>query len=402
VLAHWQMFERQRLADFARVAFFTAWQFYCSIYLGVFLVYLLAALTVAIFLVRRPVAWQNWDRSSNPATIALVLLSALALAYLLGSYFMVWQRYELASQRLTGHTDDLLPRLWSYFNADSSWLLHRVGRSFDLPARWEHQLFIGFGAIALIVTAWRSRAAVPELTKVMLIALALLIAGTLWIADLSLYYLVSWLPGIKGIRAVTRIIIVMLMPMSVLVALGVDAVGRRFGRSARTAVPALAVVVALVVVEPLTGGMGATPIAKWRERLDTLKALLPRELPGDAILLVRTNSREFRDMIHAELDAMLLGQDLDRPVLNGYSAFEPPGYQLRPCPRAEPRFRYAKLFLGADAARDYARRLVVLDLGSCPAPGAQTHRDQVQPQAVAVIAPAQLAPGFRVAEAELD
>ncbi|MGH8732457.1 MAG: hypothetical protein ACREVB_02110, partial [Burkholderiales bacterium] len=48
VLAHWQMFERRRLAGFARVAFFTAWQFYCSIYLGVFLVYLLAALTVAI------------------------------------------------------------------------------------------------------------------------------------------------------------------------------------------------------------------------------------------------------------------------------------------------------------------------------------------------------------------
>jgi hypothetical protein len=370
VLAHWQMFERRRVGDFARVAFFTAWQFYCSIYLGVFLVYLLAALTVAIFLVRRPPAWRHWDRSSKLATTALLLLSALALAYLLGSYFAVWQRYELASQRLAGHVDDLLPRIWSYLNADSSWLVYRIGRSFDIPVRWEHQLFIGFGAIALIVAAWRGRAAVPELTKVMLIALALLIAGTLWIADLSLYYLVSWLPGIKGIRAVTRIIIIMLVPMAVLVALGADAVGRRFGRSARTAVPALAIVAALVVVEPLTGDMGATPIAKWRERLDAVKALLPRHLPGDAILLVRTSSRDFREMVHVELDAMLLGQDLGRPVLNGYSAFEPPGYQLRPCPRPEPRFRYAKLYLGADASGDYARRLVVLDLGTCPAAGA--------------------------------
>ena len=59
-LAHWQMFERRRLADFGRVAFFTAWQFYCSFYLGVFLVYLLAALTVAVLFVRRPVVWQPW------------------------------------------------------------------------------------------------------------------------------------------------------------------------------------------------------------------------------------------------------------------------------------------------------------------------------------------------------
>jgi hypothetical protein len=337
VLAHWQMFERRRLADFARVAFFTAWQFYCSVYLGVFLVYLLAALTVAIFVVRRPAERQPWR--AGWAALAVVLLSALALAWLLGSHFVVSLTYNLESQRSIAYIGEQLPRPWNYLIPD------------------EQQMFIGFGAMVLMVAAfaWRSREAVPGLTKVMLIALGLLIAGTLWIADFSLYYLVAWLPGIKGIRVVARIIFIMLIPISVLVALGADAVGRRFGRSAWTTLPALAILVALVALEPLTRELRATPIANWQARLHAVRALLPPDLPRDAILLVRTNSRKTLELIYTELDAMLLGQDLGYAVFNGYSAFGPPGYQIRPCPRPEERSKGA----------DYGRRVVVLDIGQC-------------------------------------
>jgi hypothetical protein len=165
----------------------------------------------------------------------------------------------------------------------------------------------------------------------------------------------------------------MLVPISVLVALGADAVWRRFSRSALTCVPAFAVVVALVVVEPLTGLMRATPIAKWKERLDPLKALLPPDLPKDAILLVRTASTNITDQVLVELDAMVLGQDLGRPVMNGYSGFAPPGYRLRPCVWPEGRYRTAWVYLGVDASADYARRLVLLDLGSCPNPPIRDH-----------------------------
>jgi hypothetical protein len=360
VLAHWQMFERRRLADLARVAFFTVWQFYCSIYLGLFLVYLLAALTIAILVVRRPLAWPPWRAQWAAGTV--VLLCALALAYLVGSYFVVQQRYGLDAQRSIEYVSEMLPRPWSYLIADGSWLVSWFGLIADVPARVEHQLFIGFGAVALIVAAWRGRAAAPELTKVMLIALALLVAGTMWIADFSLYYLINWLPGIRGIRAVSRIILIMLVPLSVLVALGADAVWRRFALRARTAAPAFAVVVALVVVEPLTGDMRGTPIAAWRARLEAVKALLPPDLPKDAILLVRSNSRRYADLFYTEVDGMLLGQELGYPVLNGYSGFYPPGYRIRPCPPAEERYR------GARISADYARRVVALDLGSCPAP----------------------------------
>jgi hypothetical protein len=307
--------------------------------------------------------------SSKLAVGAVVLLSAFAVAYLLWCYFAVQERYDFESQRSRSYISDMLPRPASYLINKVSWLVSWVGAIWDIPVVWEHQMFIGFGAIALVVAAWRGRAAAPELTRVMLIALALLIVGTLWITeDLSLYHLISWLPGIKGIRAVSRIILIMLVPLSVLVALGADAILRRFGRSALSAVPALALLGALVAVEPLTGIMRGSDITRWRARLDAVKALLPPDLPKDAILLARSNSRRYEDLIATELDGMVLGQDLGHPVFNGYAAFEAPGYRLRPCPPAEERYWRARYYVGVDASADYKRRLVYLDRGACPKP----------------------------------
>src|SRR5262249_2846063 len=155
-------------------------------------------------------------------------------------------------------------------------------------------------------------------------------AGTLLIAELSLYYLIAWLPGVKSIRGVSRIILAMLVPMSVLVALGADAIWRRVG-NARTAIPVLAGLAALLAVEPLTAHKSLTPSAIWQRRLGALKSLLPPELPADAILFARTPSTELAEEFFVELDAMLLGQDLARPTLNGYSKFAPLGYRARPC-----------------------------------------------------------------------
>jgi hypothetical protein len=217
-----------------------------------------------------------------------------------------------------------------------------------------------------VVVAKRGRAAVPALTPVMVIALALLFAGTLWIANLSLYQLVAWLPGIRAIRDVTRVIFIMLVPMAVLVALGADAVWRRYGRTARAAAPVLVALAALVAVEPLSVNKSNTPIAQWQERLDAVKALLPPGMPKDPILMVRSSSDNLEKRIFVELDAMLLGQDLGYPVLNGYSAFVPPGYWIRPCASARDRLTGYSLFMRGIDASVYARRLVILDLENCP------------------------------------
>jgi hypothetical protein len=376
-LALWQMFERRRLVDFARLAFFTVWQFYCSVYLGVFLVYLLAALTLALLIARRPFEWPQWRAnlaaeplSTKAAAGGVLLLSVVALAYLGGHYFAIARAYSLEDWRPLAVITPMLPRVGSYLIADYSPLLGWLARGISVPMRWEHQMFIGFGAMVLILTAaaadWRRRAAVSGLTRPILFALVLLAVGTLWIGHLSLYYLIAWLPGIKAIRGVSRIIFIMLVPMSVLVALGADAVWRRFGRNVRVAVPVLAGLAALVAIEPLTVIKRTTPIAEWQARLDAVKARLPPTMRSDSILLVRTSSPVTDEQIFAELDAMLVGQDLGYPVLNGYSAFVPPGYRLRPCASAKDRLRGYFAFTGGIDVSDYAGRVVVLDLDACP------------------------------------
>src|SRR3954470_23586356 len=372
MLALWQMFERRRLVDCARVAFFTVWQFFCSIYLGLFLVYLLAALTVAILLLRRPVDLARWRSNLSAerprdklAAGGVLLVSAVAFVYLVGNYFLISRAYGLEHWRPIEVISRMLPRPGSYLIADTSPLLSWLGRDVSVPDRWEHQLFIGFGALLLVLSAalsaWRGRAAVPRLTQVMLLTLALLVLGTLWVDYFSLYYLVAWLPGVKDIRAVARIILIMLAPLSVLVALGADTILRSLKPDWRTTVAVLGALAILLAIEPLSVTKHNTPIAKWRERVDSAKMLLPMTMPKDAILLVRTSSTDVHEQIYSEIDAMVLGQDLNYPVLNGYSAVAPPGYRLRPCALARGRLMGYSHFTHDTDVSDYARRLVVLD-----------------------------------------
>lgn len=376
VLALWQMFERRRLVDFARLAFFTVWQFYCSIYLGLFLVYLLAALTVALLVVRRPLVWPQWRANlamepppTKLAAAGVLFLSSLAFAYLGGHYFLISHAYGVQGWSIEYMTQ-LLPRPESYLIADFSPWLSWLARDIYVPARHEHHLFIGFGAGALLlvaaVAAWRGRAVDPVLTRAMLIGLALLFAGTLYIGQLSFYYLIAWLPGINAIRAVSRIILIMLLPMSVLLALGAEVIWRRFGRGARAAVPVLGCLAALVIAEPLSFDKKGVPIVEWQWRLAAAKALLPPTMPKDAILFVRSGSPNELQQVYAELDAMLLGQDLGRPVLNGASPFAPPGYRLLRCIPINERLDSYSSFMGGIDVSGYARRLVVLDLRPCP------------------------------------
>jgi hypothetical protein len=378
VLALWQMFERRRVADLARVAFFTVWQFYCSIYLGLFLAYLLAALAAGIVLARRPLGgWEQWranllaesDRM-RWTTAAVFAVSVLALGYLGAGYLLISRQYGVTDGWTIEYITQLLPRPVSYLIADGTPLLDWLTYGIYVPMRHEHNLFIGFGALALVFTAMlgRRKTADPHLTLAMLIALALLIAGTLLIGFVSFYYLIAWLPGVSAIRCVSRIILIMLIPVSVLVAAAADLIWFRFGRSAAAGAAVLAGLTVLLATEPLTFIPNNSPIVEWRKRLDAVKARLPGTLPQDAILLVRSGSPKELMQVYTELDAMLIGQDLDRPVLNGASPFAPPGYRLLRCVPVEERLESYSRFIGGGDVSAYRRRLVVVDLSPCPQP----------------------------------
>jgi hypothetical protein len=197
-------------------------------------------------------------------------------------------------------------------------------------------------------------------------SLALLVIGTLWIRHFSFYYLIAWLPGIDSVRAVSRIIVVMLLPMSVLIGLGVDFIRNSLERQRLVAFGAVVAMAVLIVMEPLSVPPRSDTIAVWRERQAALKVMLPAELPTDAIIWVRTGSEVPVDMIHADLDAMILGQDIGRPVLNGYSGNQPPGnIGSGSCYSVEQKLQGYSDFMGGVDVSGFAKRVVMLDLTPC-------------------------------------
>ncbi|WP_367781431.1 hypothetical protein [Mesorhizobium marinum] len=373
VLALWQLFTRRRAMDAVTVIVWTVWQFYCSIYVGIFLFYLLAAMTAVLVRQERSVPLRPWLESLSRETAATKALGAAvgvaalaALAYLVGNYFAVSRLYDLG--RDVEQITPMLPRWASYIVADVSPWLDGVARSIPMPVRHEHQMFVGFGAVALaaagILGAWRQPGS--RIGKTMMWSLLLLMIGTLWIKHFSFYYLIAWLPGINAVRAVTRIIVVMLLPISVLAGLGVDYLRRAVGRTAMADVAVVLASAALVVLEPLNVPPRSDPIAMWQERQAALKAILPTDLPPDAIIWVRTGSDVRVDMVHAELDAMILAQDIGRPTLNGYSGNQPPGnIGSDSCDSVEDKLRGYADFMGGIDVSDYVKRVVTLDLSPC-------------------------------------
>jgi hypothetical protein len=375
-LAFWEAFERRRLLDLVRVVFWTTWQFYCSIYLGIFLGYLLAAMAVVLVLQNRSVPLRPWltslaDEKSWTKVIgaAVVIAAVAALTYLLGTYFAVSRLYHLG--RTFDDITDMLPRWASYLVADVSPWLDGIARSIPVPTRHEHQMFVGFAAVGLMlvgVAATRRRRALltSRLGVTMIWSFILLMIGTLWIGGFSLYYLIAWISGISSVRAVTRIVLVMLLPMSVLVALGVDFVRRSLERRKFLSFAAPAILAALITAEPLNVPPRSDTIAMWQERQAAVRALLPAQLAANAIVWVRTGSDVQVDMFHAELDGMILGQDIRRPTLNGYSGNEPPGnIGSSSCDSVEEKLKAYSDFMGGIDVSGYAERVVTLDLSPC-------------------------------------
>jgi hypothetical protein len=375
-LALWEMFERQRLLDGVRVVFWTTWQFYCSIYLGIFLCYLLAAVVVVLVRRNRSIPLRQWlgslaaEKAWKKAVCAAIVAVALAaLLYLLGNYLAVSRLYNLG--RNVDEITPMLPRWSSYVTTEVSPWLAWLARSIPLPTRHEHQMFVGFVAVALMLAGaagtWlRPASPTGRLGAIMFWSLALLVIGTLWIRNFSFYYLIAWLPGVDSVRAVSRIIVVMLLPMSVLIGLGVDFIRCRLEKRRFVASGAVVAMAVLIVLEPLSVPPRSDTIAMWQERQAALRAILPAELPTDAIIWVRTGSEVPVHMVHADLDAMILGQDIGRPVLNGYSGNQPPGnIGSDSCDSVEQKLQGYSDFMGGVDISSYAKRVVTLDLSPC-------------------------------------
>ena len=233
----WRFYEAPRLRYLVGVGFWLVWQFYLTIYNGIFLLLLLAALVVLLsFCVpaqsirQRLLLWpqrvkQAWLQApiigKMLALLAIVALGA-AFAGLIRPYYWVSRVYGFS--RSWDVVSTMLPNWRSYFLADRSLLWNSTSLFSGMPARHEQQLFPGIAVLALVVLgiAGRFKTKNHRLAWLHFLAAALLVVLTLEIRGASLYRFIWQIPGMNSLRAVTRVQLVVMWPLTLYTAWVID------------------------------------------------------------------------------------------------------------------------------------------------------------------------------------
>jgi len=364
---------RKQLYQLALVAFWTAWQFYCSIYIGYFLVLLLICIMVGHILCYkgnplrsiRALAlemtrlWSGSGISTRVAVLLITMALGALMVLLLLPYAEVSRLYRF--QRQWAEIAYMLPRPASYLLASNSRIWPSTGPLFNaLPMRHEHAMFVGAApllAIAVaVVLCLIDKARLGGLFAPITVAVILLILLTLFIKGHSAYSLLALLPGADAIRAVTRIITVLLFALAILFAASLDAIAEaRLTAPLRWATVAFLGV--LLMFENSYIVHRFTMKRDWQAQMTTLAAQIPDTIPQSPILLLSPKPADPAPWIR-ELDAMLFAQDHGWRTVNGYSGNSPPRPELTGgCQDAAVALVSGLTFLGRSTEKDYLELL---------------------------------------------
>jgi hypothetical protein len=371
---------------FLHASVWAVWQFYCSIYMGTFLAMFLAVLLGAYLVILaiqdRGNAWTNIfdyvpqlsDFRNSQGKLRLAIFSGLLvlLALLFYPYFEVSHLYN--ATRGYDEIATMLPRLQSYFFANISQVWEIISQWLPpVPMQHEHQMFIGsigtcLAAFGCLIVSKRNY---PSAGKSLAVALCLIALITMSIGGFSLWYLFSKLPLLSAIRAVTRIILVMLFPLGYLSSVAVDRINQgRAGYRVLSVTLLAALICEFVYVFDWT-----TPRSEWRQHIADLNRELPTSLPQDAIVFL---SQKYQPYYIPELDAMLVAQARGVKTLNGYSSFMPAGFHPEfgeNCAEAASRVgsfvEFSKSKDPAATFAEVAKRIVPIGFSNC-APNWQT------------------------------
>jgi hypothetical protein len=373
-LALWNFGINRNLPSLAWLAFWTSLQFLCSIYMGVFLSIFLATCLLPIYLLTRNSgaisnagAWVTCNSKSNWVYLALLIVSVLVSLSLAIKYQAVSKLYGFSPDAL--EISQMIPRLESYLIADRSELSGFIGKAFaenlaKSPYRNEHQLFLGVGVIIFLalgtIFCWIGKVTQNshpnqmqiQVGKIACIALITLFLGTLMYGVGSAWMQLAIIPGINAIRAVTRIILIMIFPVSIMVAIACEKL--YYGATFNSSTKRFSLIIGAAILlcsETLFFHNSKTPIRAWSERIQNLEDDIKTPLNEHAILFVAKDEAAPGYEL-PEVDAMVLAQDKGIPTINGYSGRFPPGNIHNPierCISAQERLSSFAKFTGAES-----------------------------------------------------
>lgn len=315
-------------------AVLVACQFLATFYMGIFLVFLLGAYGTVIYFEERNPNYSVWnqvralffpDAMGKSRFFATFVLIAFAILILLVVAIPYWQTQHLYGiQRHYSEIRRMLPRIQSYIIGDRSLLWFSQWDGFSqLPVRNEHQMFIGLGAFISILFAliYKPFSMENPLSYRFLKVLGILSSVTLVLGGVSLYQVLACLPGLSAIRAVSRIILVLLFPIGFIVGQVADSISQKNFRLI-SATSLICVLTIVIIMDSVLARKSITPISEYKSRISNLESKIP-VWDKDSVIVVASEGEQ---CYLTELDAMLFSQSKGIKTLNGYSGSFPPGW----------------------------------------------------------------------------
>lgn len=302
-------------------------QTYCSIYDGYFLA--ICLLATALFPLFRIWRTRTTRISTLHVRLPLLIRTGLLAATLLPLAIPYISAASTVGVRHWQEISTMLPRAASYFHAPDSLIWGALldnGKS--LPMQHEHVLFLGIlplfalGALTVRAVTSQAESTGTKQDQIMLAGFFLAVLLTLHAGIFSPYRLVALAPGASSIRAVSRIILILLFPAAY--ALGrIMTLGLESMRGPAAARTVLGIALAISCVFDQRAGFGTYSMEASRSEVEQVKTGMLQS--GKTIFWVHSFNPGKPDFL-MHLSAMLAAQELGVSIVNGYSGNIPPGY----------------------------------------------------------------------------
>lgn len=338
----WEFLRTPRAWRLAVCAASVVGQIYLTVYVGVLLVLLLATgFAVAAVRFRRELPWRKLlrpDRRERAWRVAALAVAAVAVLPL-----------GLKHGRGLGglpaeQVRNMAPRPAAWVTPPNlAAAYHGLGDVTGLRPKGmgEQQLFLGLVPLAAVLAglpllvrpgAFGGRGSAVAVAAGVCVVLAVVVTpvGGVW-----LYEPVSRLPGAGGIRAMGRVVLVLLFPAAVAVAWGADGLVRLAGRRGRATrvVAALLALAAVVADQWLTSPAGPHagdwewaryPVERAVERQQRLIDAIRRH-PSPALVYVFPSAArpDPHGPLELQVEALRAAQELGLPCANGWSGYLP-------------------------------------------------------------------------------
>jgi hypothetical protein len=300
---------------------FLVLQLYASFYLGWFLVFGLVVLgCCSVFAPGGRSELLKFLLVNRTAVASGLGISILALSWMGYHYITAGQDIGHRPWRIVAEG---VPRLqsWLYMGPGNllyGWLYKHTSIG-DMPMAHEHAIGVGLCTLLLCVygahTHWHKlwvRILTYATLSVVLLAMTYPFGFSPWVG------VWKYLPGASVIRAVARICLLLLIPVSIGVALGIDSIKRPV---------VVFVLVALVCLEQ-AHVTSYYDKGKVRERVATVSSLVSDQCRSFYLPRLSFSGGGMTDPEMSQLDAMWTELAVSKPTLNGHSGQDPPAWRL--------------------------------------------------------------------------